>query len=238
MSLSLPLSLVLFLWVGSTPDAGATVDPLWQRALAVGAAHDGLLPARLVETERLRDLDGETLATTVSTYDVVRESPTRAVRRLVSATRDGKEFTEKRRKELAEPGVDPELFKRRANIFLAENADRVEVRRTVRREVVGGVPCTVFRFKLQGEHGLVVGDAWLDDATGTPRLVEATPQAFPTLEKVRIQAMTQRYRYGVDAVTGRWRIEALEVRTEVELKKLLDAQVVLESSIRFEDVAR
>jgi len=68
--------------------------------------------------------------------------------------------------------------------------------------------------------------------------VEATPQAFPTLPKVRIQAMTQRYRYGVDAATGRWRLEALEVRTEVELKKLLDAQVVLESSIRFEGVAK
>ncbi|HEY3448219.1 MAG TPA: hypothetical protein VGK67_17820 [Myxococcales bacterium] len=219
-----------------SPDAASkkAVDPLWLKALAVAAANDGLLPKRMVETEKLKDVDGETLATTLSTYEVVRESPTRVVRRLIKATRDGKEITEKRQKELSEPGSDPEVFKRRVNLFLAENEGRVEVKRTDLKEAVAGVPCTAFRFTLQGEHGPVTGRAWLDDATGTPMRIEAKPLAFPDLEKVRLKAMTQRFGYRVDRDSGRWMVETLEVRTELELKKLLDTPMVVESSVRFE----
>lgn len=235
MARLLALAFLLAAGPGPAPAEGRKPDPLWQKALAVAAANDGLLPRRIVETEKLKDVDGETLATTVSAFEVVRESPQRVVRRLVKATRDGKDVTEKRRKELSEPGSDPEVFKRRVNIFLAENAGRVEVSRAEANQTVDGAACTAFRFKMEGEHGLVTGRAWIEEDTGIPRRVEATPQAFPDLEKVKLKAMTQRYGYGVEAGTGRWMLQTLEVRTELELKKLFSTPMVVESSVRFEE---
>ncbi|MGC4121051.1 MAG: hypothetical protein QM765_42035 [Myxococcales bacterium] len=95
--------------------------------------------------------------------------------------------------------------------------------------------CTAYRFNLQGEHGPVTGRAWLDDATGTPLVIEATPLAFPQLEKVRLKSMTQRFGYRVDRANGRWMAETLEARTELEIKKLLDTPMVVETSVRFEE---
>jgi len=221
----------------AAPPASSAADPLWQKALAVAAANDGVLPRRMLETEKLMDVDGDVVATTVSTFELVREQG-KVARRLVKATRNGKEFTEKKQKELDEgPGKDRELFRRSDNVFLVENQARVEVRRTARSQEIAGRRCAGYGFKLQGELGPVNGLAWLDEATGAPLLVEASPTAFPELEKVRLKAMTQRFGYRL-ADDGRWVLDSLKVRTELELKKLLDIGMVMESDVRFEDHAR
>jgi len=220
------------------PEAPPDVDPLWQKALALAAANDGLLPRRMVETEKLTDVDGQLVATTVSTYELSRDGQGKVARRLVSALRDGKEFTERKRKDLAaDPNSSKEMFPRSTHLFLAENAPRVEVRRTGLRDVIAQVPCVAFRYTLQAELGPVSGRAWLDEATGAPMLVEAKPTAFPEHEAIRIKEMEQRFSYRV-APGSRWTLESLEIRTGIELKKLLDLAMRVETTVRFEDHAK
>lgn len=198
----------------------------------MAAAHDGLLPRRMIETEKLKDVNGDLVATTVSTFEIVREGQGRAVRRLLSATRNGKEYTEKKRAELDEQATSKEVFARPTNIFLAENQAKVEVRRTQLTDTVAGLRCTAFRFTFQGEHGPVGGHAWLDEASGAPLLVETQPTSFPNLEKLRFKRMSQRFGYRL--ADGLWMLETMQVRAEIELKKLLDVAMLVETSIRFE----
>lgn len=218
---------------GASPPATAA-DPLWQKALALGAASDGLLPRRMTETEKLMDVDGQVIATTVGKFELTRDAQGKVARRLISATRDGKEFTERRRKDLAaDPSASKEMFPRSTHVFLPENASRVEVRRTDVRAELDRVDCLAFRFTLRTDEGSVPGRAWLDEATGAPVLVEAWPTAFPEREDVRIKEMEQRFHYRVDA-EGRWLLDTLEVRTAVEIKKLLDLPMKVETTLRFE----
>ncbi|MGA9751340.1 MAG: hypothetical protein WBS54_06105 [Acidobacteriota bacterium] len=186
---------LLFLAAPAVPRAAApAADPLWEKAVAMAKQSEQarIVPGMMEMDSVIEKKDGSVDHRGTLVFKIVGFGAD-AEAQVVSATRDGKEVTEKAR---AEEERNRERAKREReksgevgdtvelspsyHPFAPEAQDRVSASRLGPAEL-DGRSAVLFSFtqRLTRGRGVLVGKAWLDAETGEPLQVEASPDPLP-----------------------------------------------------------
>jgi hypothetical protein len=225
--------------------APPAADPLWEKAVAVAKRSEQarIVPGMMEMESVIRKKDGSvdhrgTLVFKITGFGAGAEA------RVVSATRDGKDVTQKARAEeernrerakrerekSGEAGDTVELSPS-YHPFAPEAQDRVSASRLGPARL-DGREAVLFSFtqRLPRDGGLLAGKAWLDAKTGEPLQVEVSPEPLPK----HVDRMLTRVRFELTP-EGWW----VPVRSEILGEGgLLWIRRTFESQIRFWDFHR
>ena len=195
-------------------------DPLWLKALRVTGESMGLVPTEIREEIRVYRKKTKIDQHTLSLYEVSKDDKGVIQGRLVKSTRNGKEFTKGRQKEL-DRQKDKKILKEEQNIFLPENQDSITVRRTGQIRDINGRKCVAMEYVQMLSSSVEKGIVWLDVVTGTPYRLETVPQKVPELyEKVVLRKTEVAFDYAVSP-DGRWTLNKMIINAEIEFTAFL-----------------
>jgi len=223
MKLLRPAALLLLFGLVLVGEADATeTDPLWQKAVAIGAKHWGLIPKTMHEHEKVYTEEGKLKRVTISDYETYRDEDGKVRAKLLKCVRDGKDATETKQREIDESmkrrPQDRELFKKRNDLFQPENQDRVRVERINIPRKIHGRDTVAFDYSMRGEEATMNGVVWLDAETGTPYHVVTRPDRFPENESFKIHEATLEFLFNDPSKEdGMWHVETMKVRSKIEI---------------------
>ena len=221
ISLALPCALML-----PALPAAAGPDPLWQKALAIGASSWGLIPKTMHEHEKVFTEEGKLKRVTISDYELFRNKDGKVRAKLLKCMRDGKDATRTKQQEIDEAikrrPQDRELFKKRNDLFQPENQDLVRIKRIDIPRKIHGRDTVAFDYSMRNDEATMNGVVWLDAENGTPYHIVTRPDRFPEHESFKIHEATLEFLFNDPSKEGgRWHVETMKVRSKIEIEIFL-----------------
>ena len=211
------LSVFAAVFLTFIPQSMATeVDPLWQKAITIAAANDGLIPEKIIEESKAYRTEDKIDQHTISHFQIYTDKDRKLQVRVLNSIRNGKDFTKDKQKEIDQQ-KENQLSAREDNIFLPENQDTITVKRTGRKKTIKGHACIAMEYTKTLPESTEKGIVWLDEATGVPYKLTANPKKLPDIKKINIKNAYVELDYTCSE-DGKWVLETLTFTAKVELK--------------------
>lgn len=160
----------LFILAGTT--ALSAVDGLWEKALVYGQAMEEWAPGRQTIEAHEFNRQGEITSTTFTQYTNSLSPAGELVSEVIRSEKDGKDNTEKARKELRKQQEEGRQMEE-INPFLPRFQEKLTLQALPGRERINGIPCRAYRFvyTTEDDKGKTVtfpGKAWITEEEGRP----------------------------------------------------------------------
>jgi hypothetical protein len=206
------------------------IPELWTKAVAVFEANKYVVPGTMDQTMEELDGDGAVKSRTVSRYTFKPDDKGEIDMEVLSAVKDGKDITAQERKDLAkekaksaERKAKEETAKKKEGAkddgesfsFGSEDSpfnpkfqETLSVTEAGLRDTVAGRSCAVFEFAYTRPGGKSAkakpvtskGRVWIEEETGYPVRVDATPEPLPRGAKLMRSSILYERRPGGSCV--------------------------------------
>jgi hypothetical protein len=188
-------------------------------ALQIAASNEELMPTEIKEEIKAFRTKDKIDQHTISFYKVFKDKDKIIRGKLIKSTRDGKDFTKGKQKEL-DKQKDENIFKRENNIFLRENQDKISIKRNGQTKVIQSRKCVAIEYIYSLPDTVEKGVVWLDEATGVPCKLETVPGKLPEIKKTRIHNAKVELDYTITP-GGKWYLEKSMFKADIEAKILV-----------------
>ena len=207
-----------------TPQStAAEVDALWQKAMTIAVANDGLVPVKIIEETKAYRTEDKIDQHTISHFEVYTDKDLKLQVRLLSSIRDGKDNKKQKQKEMDQQ-KDNRLTAREGNIFLPENQDTITMKRTGQKKIIEDRTCIAMEYTQTLPDSTANGVVWIDEVTGVPYRLTTNPERLPEIKKAKIEnaRVALDYAFSEDGTEdGKWVLETLTFKADVEIKIFL-----------------
>jgi hypothetical protein len=218
--------------------ASASGAELWDRAVEYYDEYGDLVPGRMYIRFEQYNGRGKLVSSEFSEIELVRGAAGEIEGRVVFASSDGEDVTDKRQDspmatgmfggEASEEESDSPFAGLQKSPFDPAEQDSVAVVDTGRSDLVDGVQARVHTFRHQtGPESLTIGTAWLSEESGSPLLLVASVEPLPGF----IDSFEIVQRFATDAA-GRWYMTRMEFNGE---GNILFVRRRLESEFQFSE---
>jgi hypothetical protein len=150
----------------------ADIDPLWQKAVEIASSNENWVPGYVIHNEAVYSKLGIRVENT-ETHSALRKLQDGKVEVVfLKVVQNSRDITEQFKKEIGERVVLSEEDYRVEHPFRISDQPRVSYKRINKKRAINRKSCILYEFTYRNEQGTWQGEAWLEEKTGTPVLVQ------------------------------------------------------------------